>query len=148
MIKYRWFPLDAVDWRSSFFIRSLSRAQTGAYVTLLVELWLEKNCSLPTDRMALKKLAHWDQKLSQLEPVIAHLIPHPQDPSRLTDERLYQEWQKSHRISLIRQQAALSKSRTTAHLKPLITSKDRTTKGFQPITTEVKQVADKWFPPV
>lgn len=152
MVRYRWFPFDAVDWRNSHFIRSLSRAQTGAYLSLLVELWLEKQCSLPSDRMALKKLAQWDQKMALLEPVIAHLIPHPECPGRLTDERQYSEWKKAHHVSEVHRKAAYErweqgkkKATPTRRLTPKMT--DRTTTGFQSISDDVRTVTDKWFPP-
>lgn len=72
-------------------------AQEGAYHRLLQFAWLDPTCALPTHITELKQLAKWTETDEAFVPVRACLIPHPAQPDKLTNKRLYAEWLKAQR---------------------------------------------------
>ena len=151
MVKLPWFSLYAEDWITSPSLVRMNCAQEGAYIRLLCHAWLEKDCGLPQETAQLMKLARWRGRSKGFEAVEECLIVHPENPSRYTNRRLFEEWKKSRHISESNKKAAeIRWNRSKAALQPVqgrSKGLDRTSKGFSPISNEVHSVADKWFPP-
>ena len=132
----------------------MTHAQKGAYVDLLSQQWDDPLCSLPARLSELKALIHWNGTDEEFKLVRACFVTHPDQPGKLSNARLYLEWQKAEE----KRQAAKASAQTRWQKPPsngpskppstpIRTNTDRTSKGFEPAGSEIAKIADKWFPP-
>lgn len=132
--------MDVIDWLKSEKIEVMSNACVGAYILLLCEAWTRPNCSLPSARLALRKLARWDGTDDAFTPVVNCFEPLKNDRTRLVNPRLKREWDDTTaRI------AALSEAgKRGAQMKQeLRKKKSRPSKPAQP-STEFEQFWDAY----
>ena len=149
-----WFPFYFQDFQLSKKVRKMSNEQKGAYLTLLVENWSEPAFCLPMRASDLRTLANWKGSQKDFKLVRACFLPHPEQPGKLYNPRLYKEWIKAEG----KRQAAKVSAHTrwqkpplngpsNTPSKPIRTATDCTSKGLEPVSSEVGKIADKWFPP-
>lgn len=89
-------PFYVNDWLSSPSVACMSLEQQGAYLRLLCYCWASQNAELPDDDKALSVLSGmnegWFNGGSHLVRVC--FVPHPNQPSRLTNKKLFDLWQE------------------------------------------------------
>jgi len=89
-------PFYVNDWLSSPSVACMSLEQQGAYLRLLCYCWASQNAELPSDDKALSVLSGmgegWFNGGSHLVRVC--FVEHPNQPSRLTNKKLYELWQE------------------------------------------------------
>lgn len=86
------FKFNVTDWLTSEKIALMEAPHIGCYIMLLAQCWSERQCSLPSDPVILKKLSNWsDEKWGDFSPVLACFEP-LKKTGRLTNPRLYREW--------------------------------------------------------
>lgn len=91
-----WFPFDPADWLTDIYVKQMSLAQRGAYITLLAYEWLEG--WLPTDAVALRSLVGVsDEEWSDVwaEPLVGRF---KEDGEKLFNPRLEVERKKAMRL--------------------------------------------------
>ena len=145
MVKFPWFSMYAEAWLTSASVVRMNCTQEGAYIRLLCYTWLDKHCSLPRDTDQLKQLARWRGTEKGFEPVEQCFIIHPDDHTRYTNARLYEEWKKAKHISDAHRAAAIKRHHPEQFQasKPSPRLADRSGSGFE----SVGQIADKHFKP-
>lgn len=125
--------------------------QEGAYIHLLAYAWIDKDCSLPDDTKELKRIARWRGRAQGFELVEECFMPHPDQPDRCTNLRLYEEWKKANHLSAVRRKAGQTRHHQQVAQPvqaPTRKIQDRSGKGFTKVGAEIHVVADKHFPPV
>lgn len=68
--------------------------QQGAYIKLLAFAWASPNCALPGQEDILRQLVGWQDRHGDFVPVLNCFHPHPTEPTKLHNPRLYEEWLK------------------------------------------------------
>ena len=148
MVTFPWFSFYAENWITSCAIAHMNCAQEGAYIRLLAYAWIDKQCSLPRETEALKRLARWRGREKGFEVVEECFSIHPDDHTRYTNAKLYEEWKKANRLSGIRRKAGQTRHQKPAVEVPVRKIQDRSGKGFTKVSSEILAVADKHFPPI
>lgn len=87
-------------------IGTMNLAQEGAYHRLLCFAWVDDDCGIPNDEGKLKLLVRWLETYGEFSPVMACFEPHPDNPLKLINRRLYLERQKVYERSKQKQRAA------------------------------------------
>lgn len=148
--RFNWFSFYPNDWLTSPKIIQMTPLEECAYFRLLCYAWVDRFCSLPNDEPALQAMAKWTPQGGDWRDVMRCFTTHPENKKRLCNPRLLEEWRKGHQLTEVKRAAARKRWEKTDPIpsKPLIISKDRTSKGLSPVSAEVAAVADKWFPPV
>ena len=153
MSKKRWFRLFGMDFMASRRVLRMNTPERGAYMQLLILEWDDPNCSLPDDVTELRELVAWNDAWGSFEKVQRCFLRHPDKTlkHRLYNPRLYEEYLYCQSRSQAAKESATvrwQKPATQINNKPIIVSKDRSTKGFSPVVEEVQRVTDKIFPPI
>ena len=148
-----WFPFYYKDFTLSKKVRRMTHEQKGAYLSLLIEAWSDPSCSLPIRSSELHTLINWTGSEKDFELVRACFSVHPEQPRKLHNARLYQEWKKAQQIS--ESARASIRTRWDKRTLPAVPSQgpsrklhDRESKGLTAIGSDVAAIADKHFPPI
>lgn len=154
-MKKRWFRLFGMDFLSSRKVVAMNTPQRGAYMQLLILAWDDPDCSLPKNLEQLKAIAGWSQapeSWGSFEPVRACFTAHPTLKNRLYNARLYDEFQYcQHKSDAAKESASVRwkpKGEQPIKFTRPLDGKTRSSKGLEPVGSEVQALADKYFPPV
>ena len=94
--KQPYMPFYVNDWLSSPRVTVMTPEQRGGYIQLMAYCWASGDASLPDDDEVLAKLSGlgegWLKGGCQM--VRDCFEPHPEQNGKLTQRRLYDEWQK------------------------------------------------------
>ena len=86
-------PWEPSDWLGSTRVAAMTADQERGYFRLLNHLWASPDCALRDDDTLLAKLSLMDERwAADGAPVRACLIPHPDKPGYVTNERLLATW--------------------------------------------------------
>ncbi len=88
-----YFKFNVSDWILSEKIEGMSSSQVGAYIMLLAHCWASGNCTLPNEQSTLKLKARWQGNDEDFQPVLNCFSP--TRGGRLTNKRLYREWEEA-----------------------------------------------------
>jgi hypothetical protein len=89
------FKFYPANWLLSRKIRAMTTQQVAAYITLLCQQWMGKNCTLPESETEVKLLANWHESDGEFGPVLA-CFPLLKRPShQRANPRLYHEYQEA-----------------------------------------------------
>lgn len=111
-----YFKFNVSDWILSEKIEAMSGQQVGAYIMLLAHCWASINCTLPTERSALKSKARWKGNDEDFQLVLACFTPIR--GGRLTNKRLYREWEEAMNKTDERRESGLKGARKRWAEKP------------------------------
>ena len=87
------FKFFVHDWLQSEKIALMEHAQVGAYIMLLAKCWAHESCTIPQQPQVLKTMINWRGTDEEFGPVLACFKPLTRGSQRLTNPRLYAEWQ-------------------------------------------------------
>lgn len=88
-----YFKFNVSDWILSEKIEAMSGPQVGAYIMLLAHCWASGNCTLPNEPSTLKSKARWQGNDEDFQLVLDCFCP--SRGGRLTNKRLYREWEEA-----------------------------------------------------
>lgn len=148
-----WFPLYIDDFLASKKVLHMTIGEQGAYLRLLMLSWSAQDCGLPVAESELKMMALWTDKTDgEWKRVRACFVRHPEKSRRLYNPRLYAEWVKVEDLRAQRREASEKRWQkpqpTQGPVHAHITAAKPRPQGFNPISDEVRSVADKHFKPV
>ena len=89
-------PFYVNDWLSSPRVTVMTAEQRGAYIQLMAYCWASGDASLPDDDKILSKLSGLNEGWLNggCQMVRDCFEPHPDQTGKLTQSRIYSEWQK------------------------------------------------------
>ncbi len=134
-----YFKFNVSDWILSEKIEAMSGSQVGAYIMLLAHCWASGNCTLPNEQSTLKSKARWQGNDEDFQPVLNCFSP--SRSGRLTNKRLYREWEEAMSKTDERRQSGLKGAEKRWAEKPVRTPVVRLApvkKGKRPIGDEDK----------
>lgn len=92
-LRLPFFQFHVHDWLTSESVILMNNAQRGAYIMLLAQCWANATCTLPSGSEALRSLAQWTGTVEEFAVILKCFQPAPRMSDRLTNPRLWKEWQ-------------------------------------------------------
>lgn len=136
-LRLPFFQFHVHDWLTSESVILMNNAQRGAYIMLLAQCWANATCTLPMSLEALRSLAQWTGTPEEFAVILKCFQPAPRMSDRLTNPRLWKEWQTAKEKQAVYEERAKQGAEARWHSPDLV----KKTKATSAIPTQGNGIA-------